>query len=85
MARLYRTERAPFVAAFLSANPHCQFENCREASQDCHEVIRRTHGAALYPGQPGKRETRYVALCRSHHDWISIHPLEARALGLDEK
>jgi hypothetical protein len=84
MAAVYVDRRA-FVSAFLSANPRCQFPECAEPSRDVHEVIRRSHGSALYPGQAGKRVTRYLGLCRAHHDWISVHPLEARALGLDER
>lgn len=84
MAAVYVDRRA-FVSAFLSANPGCQFPGCAASSRDVHEVIRRSHGSALYPGQPNKRATGYLALCRDHHDWTTTHPLEARALGLDER
>ena len=85
MARIYREHRAPFVAAFLAAHPQCEFPDCLSPSQDCHEVVRRSHGGALYPGQPSRRPTRYVALCRLHHDWTTTHPREAQAMGLDER
>lgn len=84
MATLYRDERAPFVAKFIAEHPRCQFpEPCLRASESVHEVIRRSHGGALYPGQPGKRETAYMALCNWHHDWVTSHPAEAKRLGLE--
>lgn len=83
MARLYRTERAPFVAAFLSANPRCQLQlnGCTGRATTVNEVIRRSHSGAIYPGQPGKRETAYMPACISCHSWLTEHPKEAKEQG----
>lgn len=83
-ARLYVARRA-FVAEFLAANPWCQarLEGCEGRSVDCHEVVRRSHGGAIFPGQEGKRETEYLAVCRRCHTWISEHPKLAKEHGLE--
>lgn len=87
MQREY-AKRREFVAAFLTAQPRCQFDYfpfsaCGSVAVDVHEVIRRSHGAAIYPGQEGKRPTEYRALCRQHHDFISVNPNWAKANGYE--
>jgi hypothetical protein len=76
-------ERRAFVREYVTAHPTCELLPCGALSVDVHEVIRRSHGAALYPGQPGKRETPYMALCRAHHDYITTHPAWARERGYE--
>lgn len=77
--------RRKFVAEFLAANPWCQarLEGCTGASVDVHEIVRRSHGGAIFPGQEGKRETGYLSVCRSCHNWISTHPKLAQEHGLE--
>lgn len=82
MAGVY-VERRKFVRELLSARIYCEFTDCKHVSVDVHEVTRRSHGGALYPGQPGKRETTYYALCRAHHDYVTTHPEWARAHGYE--
>lgn len=83
-AAAYR-ERRDFVAKFLAAHPLCEarLEGCTGRSVDVHELIRRSHGGAIFPGQKGKRETGYLAVCRADHDWISAHPALAKEYGLE--
>ena len=83
MAAEYVKRRA-FVTKYLAEHPWCEARAssiCASFSVDVHEVIRRSHGGALYPGQEGKRETRYMALCRVCHDLITTHPAWARENG----
>lgn len=87
MQREY-VKRRKFVAAYLAGNPLCMCHlsrDCTGVAVDVHEVIRRSHGGALYPGQEGKRETPYMALCRACHDLITTNPLLARAFGFEVK
>lgn len=84
MQREYVKRRA-FVAKYLAEHTRCEFDPCRADSVDVHEVIRRSHGGALYPGQAGKRPTPYAALCRHHHTWVTEHPALARAYGWEVK
>lgn len=90
MQREYVKRRA-FVGAFLADHRVCEFwsvdwaGSCWARSVDVHELIRRSHGAAIYPGQEGKRPTEYRALCRQHHDYITTHPAWARENGWDVK
>src|SRR5690242_7974260 len=68
-------KRRAWVITFLGNNPYCEIHKDLwwdinpQPAVDVHEVIRRSHGGALYPGQEGKRPTRYMALCRECHDY----------------
>ena len=73
--------RRQFVREFIREHPYCQVQPCGALAVDVHEVIRRSHGGALYPGQPGKRETLYAALCRAHHERVTVNPTWARENG----
>ena len=86
MAAVY-VERRKFVATFLAEHPVCQIglRDCTKVAVDVHEVTRRGRGSALYPGQPGKRPTRYLAACRVCHDYVTFHPDFARAEGFEER
>lgn len=78
-------ERRAFVAEYLAAHPWCEarLAGCTRLSEDVHEIVGRSHGAAIFPGQEGKRETGYLAVCRADHDWISTHPKLAKEFGLE--
>ena len=78
-------ERRAFVAEYLAAHPWCEarLEGCAGRSVDVNEVTRRSHGAAIFPGQKGKRVTEYAAVCRPCHSWISEHPKLAKEFGLE--
>lgn len=43
---------------------------------DAHEVLTRARGGSITDPDNG------IATCRSHHDWIHDHPVEAERLGL---
>lgn len=61
--------------AFMKANKVCQFPDCKEISTDLHHSKGRV-GALLTD------ERYFKALCRTHHVWCELHPLEAKELGL---
>ena len=86
MKAAYR-RRNVFVASFLELTPLCQMklEGCQGRAVDVDELIRRSHGGAIYPDQPDKRENIYFALCRSCHDFKTTHPEWARANGWEER
>jgi hypothetical protein len=73
--RIYRKRRA----LFLEANPRCAFPGgCVNAAQDVHHKRGRV-GADLLD------ESRWLACCRSHHDWIGLHPSAAYEMGVSER
>lgn len=78
-------ERRKLVAEYLALHPMCEarLAGCTGRSEDVHEVVRRSHGAAIFPGQKGKRETGYLAVCRADHIWITEHPALAKEFGLE--
>lgn len=59
---------------FLIENPVCQVEGCGCEATDVHHR----------GGRIGKRLTDvslFMAVCRSHHNYIELHPQEAKAKG----
>lgn len=60
----------------LPENRMCGFPGgCEKPTTDCHHS-RGKVGALLTDARWWK------PLCRTHHDWVGNHPVEARALGL---
>jgi len=60
---------------YLKEHPICEFYTC-----DCREVELH-HGK----GKIGKLLTNpkyFKALCREHHSWTELNPIEAKELGL---
>lgn len=47
---------------------------------DVHEIIRRSRWSAGY-----LEPDNCVVLCRSHHDWVTLHDTEAMAVGLSKR
>lgn len=61
--------------AYMNVYTTCEFPECNNKSTDLH------HGS----GRVGDLLTNtkyFVALCRLHHDWVELHPNEAKELGL---
>jgi hypothetical protein len=60
---------------YLSEHPICEFHTC-----DC-RVIELHHMA----GRIGKLLTNpkyFKSLCREHHNYVELHPVEAKEMGL---
>lgn len=73
--RLYR----PLRDAFLAANPRCAFPGgCVQPSTDLHHRAGR-RGLMLLD------VTRWSALCRSHHSFLTEHPTIAYEMGMSER
>ena len=73
-AHLYRTQRAPLVAALLEQHPTCQ--RCTTArATEIHELKSRARGGSILD------ETNLAALCHTCHAWITTHPAQAHAEG----
>lgn len=80
--------RRAFVARILTERPDCQAcsriaevdavvaARCARRSVDVHELLARSAGGSILD------DANVVAVCRSAHDWIGNHPIEALALGL---
>lgn len=80
--------RRAFVARILAERPACQAcpriaaidwavaARCGRRSVDVHELLARSAGGSILD------DANVLAVCRSAHDWIGDHPLEALALGL---
>lgn len=60
--------------AFLEKNPVCQFEGCKKWAQDVHHSCGRV-------GDNLTDVTYFLGLCRTHHQWVEMHPKEAKLLG----
>ena len=59
---------------FLVSRPRCEFEGCNQVSTEVHHKAGRT-GANLY------NIGNFLAVCRTHHQWIELNPEEAKAKG----
>jgi hypothetical protein len=72
----YRTLRD----AFLAERPLCEFPSwpcCSQPATDVHHRRGRV-GALLLD------VTKWSALCRAHHSWVTEHPKAAVELGISE-
>ncbi len=69
------SEYSKLRMAFLYANPMCQahLPNCGTQATDVHHSKGR--------GKYYLAINTWVALCRSCHSWLELHPTEAKALG----
>lgn len=61
-------ERGPWCQARLAV--------CRGLAVDAHEVLARSAVGSITDGG------NILLVCRSCHDWIGAHPVEATGLGL---
>jgi len=74
--RAYRTLRD----AFLAERPLCEFPSwpcCDQQATDVHHR-RGRQGALLLD------VTKWSALCRPHHSWVTEHPKAAVEMGISE-
>tara|TARA_B110000503_G_C7162052_1_gene420085 strand:+ start:3703 stop:4125 length:423 start_codon:yes stop_codon:yes gene_type:complete len=64
--------------AFLYANPVCaaHLPGCSTSSTDVHHSKGR--------GKYHLATNTWVALCRSCHSWLELHPIAAKALGFSQ-
>lgn len=73
--RVYRKRRL----VFLAEHERCDFPGgCVNAAQDVHHKRGRV-GVDLLD------ESRWLACCRPHHDWIGLHPAAAYEMGVSER
>lgn len=63
---------------FLAANPLCQakLSNCTKIASEIHHK----KGRGIY----FLDDTTYLGVCRSCHNWIEMHPREAKELNLSQ-
>jgi hypothetical protein len=61
---------------FLEENPVCMVEGCKGKSE--------LHHARGRIGENLTDVSTFRNLCRRHHQWVELHPEEARKLGLTE-
>jgi len=61
--------------AFMAMYPHCQARllNCTQNSTDIHHKAGR--------GENHNVISTWLAVCRSCHQWIELHPEESKELG----
>jgi hypothetical protein len=72
--RVYRPARD----AYLTEHHRCQFPGgCIEPSTDLHHKAGRR-------GEMLLDQTRWAALCRAHHSWVTEHPAAAVEMGISE-
>ena len=73
-ARLYREVRVPLVRMLIEEHPTCQ--RCSMArSNDVHELIPRGRGGSILDLE------NLVAICRTCHDFVHGHPIQATNEG----
>ena len=72
------SEYSKLRLAFLYANSMCQahLPNCGVQATDVHHSKGR--------GKYYLATNTWVALCRSCHQWLELHPKEAKALGFSQ-
>lgn len=65
-------------AAFLIVHPNCQAKlvGCTGKATDVHHKAGR--------GENHLKISTWLAVCRSCHSWIEVHPTEAKQLGFSE-
>jgi hypothetical protein len=63
---------------FLESNPHCKAHlvGCTGHSTDVHHMKGR--------GKHYLERATWLSVCRSCHDWIEKHPIEAKDLGFSQ-
>lgn len=86
MEQFYRDVRRPQVEQVLAeAGGRCEFVKptgrCANSASDVHEMLTRGRGGGIRADAVNER-SNLMAVCRSHHDWITTHPREAEAMGL---
>jgi hypothetical protein len=63
---------------FLKDHPVCEFnESCQRESTDVHHTEGRI-------GDLLTDFSKCKALCRGHHVWVELHPVEAKEMGLSK-
>jgi len=74
--RVVMDEYSKKRAAFLIVHPYCQakLQGCTKDSTEVHHKEGR--------GEQHNNFSTWLAVCRSCHQWIEMHPLEAKELGL---
>lgn len=68
--------RRQTIKAHYGDNPTCHYPHCNRFADDAHELLSRARGGSITD------PANVVPLCRSHHDHVTQHPVEAEALGL---
>ena len=68
--REYRKVTAPL------RDSRCAFAGCTRVMEDVNHVKPLGRGGSFLD------PSNHVPLCRAHHDWVTVHPAEAHALGL---
>jgi hypothetical protein len=66
-------------AVFLKDNPLCKAhinENCTRIATDIHHKGGRGRNLLV--------ESTWIGVCRNCHDWIEMHPKEAKELNLSQ-
>lgn len=62
---------------YLTGHPRCEFPECGQVASDLHHKAGRV-GALLTD------VTRWAALCRPCHRWVTENPAAAYELGISE-
>lgn len=68
---LYRRLRSPY----LIAHPRCCYPGCRRKATQIHHTRGKIHGLLCMV-------EFWKPICFEHHDWVTWHPRESRAMGL---
>jgi hypothetical protein len=58
---------------YMSEHEVCEFEDCEKLANDLHHKASR--------GKHLSDVTTFMAVCRSHHNWIHDNPKTSRELG----
>ena len=52
--------------------------NCGSRADDLHEILSRARGGSISDPE------NCIPLCRTHHTWVTEHPIEAKEMGLSK-
>ncbi len=75
-ARLYRTTRAPLVAALLAEPQPCPVPGCTRVADSPHEPLTRARGGSITDPD------NVVAVCWAHNQELTLEPAWGYASGL---
>ena len=53
--------------------------DCNNRADDLHEIVSRARGGSITD------PANLIGLCRTHHQWVTEHPIEAEKLGLSKR
>lgn len=62
---------------YMKEHQNCEFEGCKKRANDLHHKRGRV-------GDLLTDKRYFLSLCRDHHNWVGLHPVESMERGYSE-